>query len=100
MAEWLQFYFEQLDRFIIGATILTFIVHQVVLICQGHTAALEGAFLKSLTAAGVPNGIAFIICSFVPTYVAELQGSTLAFVLAGLALLSVSMKDLFRLYKA
>lgn len=98
MDEYAIFYFTHLDRIIIVFTILAFCAHKAVLIYRKAGDSLNGAFLKSLTAAGIPNGLAFLICAIQPSYITHLQAATMAFALAGLALIGVSVKDLLRVY--
>lgn len=98
MDELIRSFFTHLERIIIGATIVAFVIHQIILLIRKSPHALDGAFLKCLTAAGIPNGLAFIFCAMDGSYTTLMQGSSLAFALAGLALLSVSIRDLGKLY--
>lgn len=92
--------FDNLGKIVIFFTIAIFVIHKVILLVKKAPDSLDGAFLKCLTAAGIPNGVAFIICSFDSKYVPFIQDSSQAFVLAGLALLTVSTKDIVKLYSA
>lgn len=90
--------FENLGRTVIIFTVAVFFVHKIILLIKKAPNALDGAFLKCLTAAGIPNGVAFLACAWDSKYVLFIQDSSQAFVLAGLALLTVSTKDIIKSY--
>lgn len=96
MIDVINWFFAHLDPITVGATILVFIFHKVYSLCKNSPNSLDNALLKCLSAAGLPNGLAFLICALMPEYIAKMQGASLPYALAGLALLTVSMKDVFK----
>lgn len=100
MDELVEIFISHLDRFVIGAAVTTFVVHYGLSAWKGSSDALNSAFLKCFSGASIPNGLAFLLCAFFPEYIPKIQGATLAFALAGLALIAASARDVLKISSA
>jgi hypothetical protein len=100
MGESIDVFFAHLDQFVIGSAVATFVVHYAISAWKGSPDALNSAFLKCFSGASIPNGLAFLVCAFLPEYIPKIQGATLAFALAGLALIAASAKDILKVAPA
>ncbi|WP_157696358.1 hypothetical protein [Pseudomonas asplenii] len=96
MVEIVTAFFGYLDQIIVGSAVLGFVSHNLICAVRRIPDALNNAFLKSFSAASIPNGLAFLMCAFFPEFTSKIQGATFAFALAGMALITVSAKDLFK----
>lgn len=92
MAEYLDFFFKHLDRITAGVGLITYVLHLI-----WHRAAAAPvipALSKTISSFGIPNGIAFLLCTFWPEYVIKMQGAFTAFLIGGLALVSLTFIDI------
>jgi hypothetical protein len=91
MGEALAFYFAHLDAFTGAVALLTYLIH---LIWNWNSPAkVTIALGKAVSSSGIPNGLAFLVCAFFPEYVVKMQGAFVAFLVGGLALLSITLID-------
>lgn len=92
MNEYLAFYFINLWKFTGVFCLIVFVLHMFW--ARASAENLQIATTKAVSAGGVPNGIAFVVCSFYPEFIAKMEGAPWAFFIAGLVLVVVTARDI------
>jgi hypothetical protein len=97
MPEFSAWYFAALPLITMSTGVIAFLVSCWVK--RSSDSSLIDAITRGATWSALPNGIAFLICTVDSTYVPKLADSSIAFFMAGIALLAVGMWDLKILFK-
>ncbi|QZP24518.1 hypothetical protein [Pseudomonas mosselii] len=92
MTEYLTLYFLNLWKITAGFCLIIFVLHMFW--ARKSDDSLQVALGKLVSAAGVPNGIAFVACSFYPEFIVKMEGASWAFFIAGLVLVVVTARDI------
>lgn len=92
MIEYLAFFFLNLWKITGAFCIIVFVLHMFW--ARKSDDNLQVAIGKMVSAAGVPNGLAFVACSFYPEFIAKMEGASWAFFIAGLVLVVVTARDI------
>lgn len=92
MDEYLTLFFESLSKITWGFCLVIFILHLVW--ARSAPDSLQVALTKAVSASGIPNGLAFLVCSIAPQFVQKMEGSFWAFFIGGLALIVVTARDI------
>ncbi len=80
----------------VGAGVVVFVVLVARNAIQKRDARLENILAKVLVASSFPTGVALFLCAFNPSLIAQLIGLNIHIALAGMALLYISGRTLFR----
>jgi len=94
MTECLEFYFMNLWKITGGFCLVIFALHMFW--ARDSEDNLQISIGKLVSAAGVPNGIAFVACSFYPEYITKMEGASWAFFIAGIVLFVVTARDVVK----
>ncbi|PRA69307.1 hypothetical protein CQ065_06920 [Pseudomonas sp. MYb187] len=97
MLEFSVWYFAKLPAITMITGVIAFFVSCWVK--RSQDSSLIDGVARAATWSALPNGIAFLLCTVDSTYVPKLADSSIAFFMAGIALLAVGMWDLKTLFK-
>jgi len=80
----------------VSLVVVTFILGVVISLLRKTGSNLEDHLIKAMAAGAIPTALALIYGAFNPSIIAQLSGLNVAIAAAGLALLYISIKTIFK----